>query len=205
MRYKDPDLLENISRYIWDVLTSEGKVPTNREVGERFRISKSCAQKYMSTISRQRMCAELEKYSEECRKAVVVDGGTSCGTPTYEEENITEYIRLPISMFGTEEKIITHANGDSMTGAGIEDGDTLIISRQSEARNGEVILAVLNGASTLKTYLRHGDGRPYLHPENERFDDIEIHDGDEFYIQGVLLYVLKDYRGFRSGLAYKER
>ncbi|MBR0452045.1 MAG: hypothetical protein IJI78_08645 [Oscillospiraceae bacterium] len=198
MRYKDPDLLQNISRYIGDALTREGKVPSNREVGEHFRISKSCAQKYMSTISKQRICPQLEKYNEDCRKAVIVDTGLSCGTPTYEEENITEYIRLPISMFGTEEKIIAHANGDSMTGAGIEDGDTLIISRQAAARDGEVILAVLNGATTLKTYFRHPDGRPYLHPENSRFKDIEIHEGDEFFIQGVLLYVLKDYRGFRS-------
>ena len=205
MRYKDPDLLQKISQYIGDTLTKEGKVPSNREVGERFGISKSCAQKYMSTISKQRMCSQLEKYSEECRKAVIVDTGVSCGTPTYEEENITEYIRLPISMFGTEEKIIAHANGDSMTGLGIEDGDTLIISRQIEARNGEVILAVLNGATTLKTYLHHEDGRPYLHPENDRFDDIEIHDWDEFYIQGVLLYVLKDYRGFRSDMATRSK
>ena len=205
MRYKDQTLLDNISQYIGDTITSEGRVPSNREVGEFFHISKSCAQKYMSTISKERRCEKLNKYKEDSRRAMVVETGFSCGTPTIEEENVMAYVRLPSELFGNEEKIISHANGDSMINAGIEDGDTLIISAQHEAKVGEIILATLNSASTIKTYFLHDDGRPYLHPENDAYDDIEIYEGDEFYIQGVLLYVLKNYRRYKSDLCFKEQ
>jgi repressor LexA len=204
MRYKDQSLLDSISSYIGEIVVGEGRVPSNREVGEHFRISKSCAQKYMSTISKQGLCKQLNKYRDDCRKAAIVDTGLSCGTPTYEDTSITEYVRLPVPLFGTEEKIVTHASGDSMINAGIDDGDTLIISRQTEAKDGEIVIATLNGASTLKTYMHHKDGRPYLHPENSSYEDIEIHEGDAFFIQGVLIYVLKNYRGYRSELVYKE-
>ena len=85
-----------------------------------------------------------------------------------------------------------------MIEAGIEDGDTLIISKQMDARDGEIILALVDGATTLKTLLHHKDGRPYLHPENDSMPDIEIYDGMSFNIQGVLTYVVKNYRGFKS-------
>ena len=197
MRYKDPELMRNISDYIGETLTDEGRLPSNREVGEHFGISKSCAQKYMSTISKEKLCDRLNKYNDEYRKAMIVRNGFSCGTPTIEEESVEEYVRLPSALFGYENKIVAHANGDSMVEAGIEDDDVLILSVQQTARPGEVVLATLNGASTIKTYQQHADGRPYLHPENPKYKDIEIHEEDAFYIQGVLLFVLKDYRGFR--------
>ena len=204
MRYKNQELLNKITSYIGETLTGEGRIPSNREVGDYFGISKSCAQKYMSTISKQGLCKQLNKYRDDCSKAKIIDANASCGTPTYEEENILEYIRLPIPLFGKDEKIIIHASGDSMMDAGINDGDVLFISPQADAKDGDIVAATINGASTLKTYMHHKDGRPYLHPENSQYDDIEIHEGDDFYIQGVLIYVLKNYRGFKSNLIFKE-
>ncbi len=204
MRYKNPELLKGMSDYIGEFLLAEGHVPSNREVAEHFGVCKSQAQKYMSTIAKQRLCKAWENYNDEYSKTSVVDMGLSCGIPTYEDECVIEYTRLPNSIFGDEEKLVAHANGTSMQDAGIEDGDTLILSDQKTAREGEVVLATLNGALLIKTYLLHEDGRPYLHPENEEFNDIEIHEDDAFYIQGVLLYVLKNYRGFKSQVMFKE-
>ncbi len=205
MRYKDQELLKRISDYIGETLLTERRIPSNREVGERFGVSKSCAQKYMSTISKQGSCKQLNKYRDECSKAMLVDGSMSCGAPTYEEEQILEYISLPVPLFGKEDKIILHASGDSMKDAMIDDGDMLIISRQSEAKDGEIIAALINDRTTLKTYMHHEDGRPYLQPENAKYDDIEIYEGDDFRIQGVLVYVVKNFRRYKSESLYKEQ
>lgn len=92
----------------------------------------------MSTISKQHLCQTWDKYNDEYSKAALVDTGFSCGTPTYEDECVIEYTRLPTSLFGDEKKIVAHANGASMQNAGIDDGDILILSEQETARKGEV-------------------------------------------------------------------
>ena len=131
-------------------------------------------------------------------------GTVTAGVPITAIEHISEYIDFNPARSYDGELFALKVRGDSMINAGIDDGDTLIISRQTEAKDGEIVIATLNGASTLKTYMHHKDGRPYLHPENSSYEDIEIHEGDAFFIQGVLIYVLKNYRGYRSELVYKE-
>ena len=61
------------------------------------------------------------------------------------------------------------------------------------SENGDIIVALLNGENTLKRLRYDANGRPYLHPENPVYPDIMIHEGDRFYIQGVLIYAIKAY------------
>lgn len=199
MRNMNEDLIKEVGAFVAERAFNNEAKPTVTEIQEKFRIARGTAYKYMKAAEKKGYCNRLDKYQRErFSSGMVVDASTSCGTPTYEEENVKEYVKLPGSMFGEDDKIITKANGDSMIEAGIDDGDVLIVSRQHEAKDGEIILALVDGATTLKTLMHHEDGRPYLHPENEAFDDIEIYEGTSFSIQGVLTYVLKNYRGFKS-------
>lgn len=82
-----------------------------------------------------------------------------------------------------------HARGDSMTGAGIEDGDMVLIKKQEEAYPGQIVVAYVEGeGNTLKTYKEKG-GKAYLHPENPKYNDIPIRDCK---IQGIAIKVIKD-------------
>ena len=199
MRSMNEDLIKAVGAYVAERIFNDETKPRIVDIEEEFHIARGTAFKYLKAAEKRGYCSKFEKYNnKQFASGIVVNGSTSCGTPTYEEEDIKEYIKLPGSMFGEDDKIITKANGDSMIEAGIEDGDVLIVSRQHEAKDGEIILALVDGATTLKTLMHHEDGRPYLHPENEQFDDIEIYEGMSFSIQGVLTYVLKNYRGFRS-------
>ena len=79
--------------------------------------------------------------------------------------------------------------GDSMTGAGIHDGDLLIVDRALEPTVGKVVVAVLNGEFTVKRVMRRGD-KLYLVGGNPDFAPIEIQDGSEFQVWGVVAYCL---------------
>ena len=199
MRSMNDNLLREIGSFVAERTFNDGARPTITEIQEKYHIARGTAFKYLKTAEKKGYCSRIDKYNrEQFSSGIVVDAAASCGTPTYEEANVKELVKLPGCMFGEDDKIITWANGDSMIEAGIEDGDTLIISKQMEARDGEIILALVDGATTLKTLLHHKDGRPYLHPENDSMPDIEIYDGMSFNIQGVLTYVVKNYRGFKS-------
>lgn len=80
-------------------------------------------------------------------------------------------------------------SGDSMVGAGIHSGDLLVVDRSLEPKNGNVIVAALDGDLTVKRlYKRNGVVR--LLPENKEYQPIEIQDGQSFEIWGVVTNVI---------------
>ena len=82
-----------------------------------------------------------------------------------------------------------HASGDSMTGAGIDDGDLVLIRKQEEANNGDIVAAFVDGeGNTLKRY-RQCENTVFLHPENPKYRDIPLKD---CRIQGVAVSVIKN-------------
>jgi DNA polymerase V len=79
--------------------------------------------------------------------------------------------------------------GDSMTGAGIHDGDILIVDRAEEPRDGRIVIAVLNGELTVKRIRRRGD-RLVLQAENDHYPEIEVTPETSFEIWGVVRHVI---------------
>lgn len=84
-------------------------------------------------------------------------------------------------------------SGDSMLNAGIFSDDILVVDRSLEARNNDIILAILDGGFTVKR-LRQRGPRIWLVPENPCFDVIEIQDGQDFEVWGVVIHVIHSYR-----------
>lgn len=193
MQHLDKELITRISDYMGRCLLDEEYTPTVREVGTVFGISKSTAQKYMAKITSDGLCPQQDKITKlGTEKAAWLENDIACGAPSYQEEHIMEYLRLPVSVFGRGEKYIISARGDSMTGAGIEEGDLLIIRKQVTAEDGNIVVALVNGENTLKRLRHTEDGVPYLHPENDAYPDITFSEGDTFYIQGVLTHIIKN-------------
>ena len=88
-----------------------------------------------------------------------------------------------------EATFIFRVKGDSMIGAGIFEGDALVIDRSIEAKHGNVVLAVLNNEFTIKRLYRRG-GVIKLVPENKIYPPIVVKDGEELLIWGVVTYNL---------------
>ena len=117
-------------------------------------------------------------------------GKVSCGVPKFAEENIEEYVRLPVALFGRGQFFILRANGDSMIEADINDGDLVLIRQQNYADEGQIVVALMDDEATLKRYYPEPENqRIRLHPENCQLDDIFVSD---CIIQGVAVKVLKD-------------
>jgi DNA polymerase V len=81
--------------------------------------------------------------------------------------------------------------GRSMEGAGIHDGDLLVVDRAVEPTDGAVVVAALDGELTVKRYRRHGD-RPYLVPENEEHAPIPVQPGQDLVVWGVVRHVIHE-------------
>ena len=81
------------------------------------------------------------------------------------------------------------AHGESMLGAGIHDGDLLIVDRSMDAAHRKVVIAALDGELTVKRLL-HREGRVLLAPENPHFEPIDITESESVHIWGVVTYVV---------------
>ena len=196
MRSKDAALLEKIERFILDYTDGSGLSPTMQEVADGVGVSKATAYRYITQLCRDGLidysgCRSMVSTKTSPRAVrVPVLGAVACGIPKYAEENIEEYVRLPVALFGQGNFFILRAWGDSMVDAGIEDGDLVLIRQQNHADEGQIVVALMEDEATLKRfYPEPRKRRIRLHPENAGMEDIYVSDCE---IQGVAVKVLKD-------------
>ena len=83
--------------------------------------------------------------------------------------------------------------GDSMIDAGVDEGDILVIDRALEAQDGDMAVCFVDGEFTLK-HLKIRDGRITLVPANDKYPSIEVDEGTDFKMWGVVIYVIKKVR-----------
>ena len=119
----------------------------------------------------------------------VLKGNTICTKRSF-LKHVEEYFRLPVSLVGHGDFYFLRAFGESMIDAGIEEGDLVLIRHQNTARPGEIVVALVDGETTLKRfYPEPSHQRIRLHPENTSMEDIYVQDCQ---IQGIAVKVLKD-------------
>jgi repressor LexA len=104
-------------------------------------------------------------------------GEIAAGGPLLAEENIEDHLAVPESLArGDGEEFLLRVKGDSMIQAGILDGDIVVVHRQADARNGEIVVALAGqdeaaDEATVKRFYRE-DGRIRLQPENDALEPI---------------------------------
>jgi repressor LexA len=196
MRSKDKTLMATIEKFVSDYTDSNGISPTMQEVADGVGSSKATVQRYIAQLcddgildySGYRTMTSTKTKAAAIRVPVL--GTIACGIPKFAEENIEEYVRLPVALFGKGNFFILRAYGDSMIEAGIDNGDLVLIRQQNYADEGQIVVALMEDEATLKRfYPEPKKHRIRLHPENSRMDDIYV---DNCEIQGVAVKVLKD-------------
>ena len=204
MRTKSQKLMNEISAYIDQYYNERHTVPSVNEIAKGIGVAKATAYRYLVAMndlgmlsydgpSRTIVTKMISKFSDSTVPAPVV-GAIPCGTPEEEEENIQEYVSLPVSLFGKGEFYILKASGDSMVDAGIEDGDLVVIRKQQEASIGDLVVALdeLN-ANTLKKYGgidAASHAAILLYQNQEKYPDKRIL-VKELIVQGVARHVIK--------------
>ncbi len=116
--------------------------------------------------------ADHQAYRADMVQVPVV-GRVTAGVPILATENIEDYIALPQSMIGSGEHFILSVRGESMINAGILDGDYVIVRKQNEAFNGDIVIAMIEDEATVKRYYKE-NGVFRLQPENPTMEPIIV-------------------------------
>ena len=119
-------------------------------------------------------------------------GRIAAGAPTLAEQHVEEYLTVPSGFVDGVDHFALRVAGDSMMGAGIVDGDVVVIRRQDDATDGDIVAAIQPGLAedeaTVKR-LRRQDGRVILVPENPSLEPFELAEGGR--IVGKVVAVLR--------------
>lgn len=199
MRSKNETTLSAIRDAVRRLSEAEGEMPSVRTVSAQTGIPRATVQRYLSALGEAgelerdrhgRMTTPaLSKLHTETTPVALV-GEIACGLPCYAEENIEAYYRLPTALVGGGECFLLRAKGESMIEAGIDDGDLVLVRRQSYARRGDIAVVLAGEETTLKRYFPEPEHHCVrLHPENRTMPDIYLPD---CVVQGVALKVIKD-------------
>lgn len=119
-------------------------------------------------------------------------GRIAAGTPIEAIRDEGAHIDLPASFLGSGVHYALKVQGDSMVGAGIQDGDTVIIRRGEEATNGAIVVALVDDQEATLKRLRHDGGKVVLESENPAYPS-RILDAQRVKIQGRLVSLLRTY------------
>lgn len=194
-------LEKRIFNFIRAFIQQHGHSPTLVEIGEAMEIkSKGTVHRYVQALKQKGVLEQNERGWRGIRlveqpsthsTTLRLVGRIAAGHPI---EAIQDQDEIDLhDMFVGENRYALQVKGDSMIGAGILDGDIVIIESQDGAQYGDIVVALIDEQeATLKRYRRYADGRIELAPENPDMKPM-IYDADRVRIQGVLIGQLRTY------------
>lgn len=122
-------------------------------------------------------------------REIPVVGRVAAGTPILAEENIEETMTLPEEMVGSGELFILRVRGESMIQAGIMNDDYIVVHRQMNANNGEIVVAMIDDEATVKRFYKE-NGHIRLQPENDAMEPIIV---PEVMILGKVVSLIRKF------------
>jgi repressor LexA len=183
-----------VYEYIISATARQGYPPSVREIAQAVGLrSPSTVHGYLKRLHEEGLIVKDDRKTraisvtqERGSEGVPIIGEIAAGRPiaAYEQALGT----LPYQPGGAGTFFALVVNGDSMTGAGILDGDYVVVCQQPTARHGEIVAAMIDGEATVKR-LHLQDGAVWLLPENPDYDPI---DGSECRILGLVTAVVRE-------------
>jgi len=179
---------QEIFDFVRHYVTDHGYPPTVRDIGKAIGLtSSSTVHAHLANLEKLGLLRRdptkpraIEVLVDKA-KAVVAPGGlpivgqVAAGQPVLAEENIEEYVPVPEIAGGDEGEFVLRVKGDSMVGAGIFEGDYVIVKPQDTANDGEIVVALLGEEATVKRFFREAE-HVRLQPENDALEPIRSRD-----------------------------
>jgi repressor LexA len=199
MTRRQKEILDFIAKYI----EKRGYAPTIEEIGGHFDLaSLATVHKHLTNLQKKGLIKRewnrsraLELVPAEVAVRAVelpLLGRVAAGTPI-EAIETRETVHVPEAMVGRKETYVLQVKGESMIDEQIRDGDYVIVENRKNARDGEMVIALLSGDSvTLKKLYRERGGKIRLQPANTRMKPLVV-DASDVRIQGVVVGVLRKY------------
>ncbi len=192
---------ERVYRFVRNYIDQHGYAPSYEEIRSNLGFqSLNAVFKHLKQIEERgylripwknkKRALELVRL-ETGNGAIPFLGAVAAGTPI-EAVEVPESIEVPENFLGDGSNFALRVKGDSMIDDGIRDGDILIITKQPHAENGQTVVALVNGESTVKKFYHEGD-KVELRPANESMEPIQVA-ADEVELVGVVTGLLRNYR-----------
>jgi repressor LexA len=175
--------------------------PTIREIAAHFGISVKGAYDHVKALEKKGLIAcdnnrsraieiiETQSDSDDIQRQVPLLGHVAAGMPLFAEENNEGSLSLPASMVGSGDVFALRVEGESMIGAGIMDGDVAVFAHQPNAENGQIVVAMVDEAVTLKRFYKEKN-RVRLQAENPAYPPLYTAD---VRILGRLVALVRSY------------
>ena len=188
-----------ILKFIEKQINEKGYPPSVREIGKAVGLSSTATvHGYLAKLTKK---GYIKKEDQKGRTLRVLKGGLAdnekpspkplyngrelvdvpvigkitAGAPILAVENVTDTFPIPIDFVGNSESFMLTVRGESMIEAGILDGDYILVKRQNSARNGQIVVALIEDEATVKTFYKEKD-YIRLQPENSKMDPIIVPD-----------------------------
>jgi repressor LexA len=193
---------KEIYDFLQRMIREKGYAPSIHEIGKRFKIaSTNGVSDHLKALEKKGYIRRAGKRAIEVLTAqgqpiltsireIPILGTVPAGKPFLSEENWEGTLTIP-SDFGSGKLFALQVQGDSMVGAGILEGDRVIVKQQGTAENGEIVCALIDGEVTLKRFYKQADVIT-LRAENEKYAPIVLSAG-EFRIVGRVVGLMRKF------------
>ncbi len=189
--------LSDMQKKIYDYIREEirkGITPSIREIGKAVGLSStSSIHLHLNSLERKGYIRR-PKSKKRCIKIlennfydydevphtpefsnIPIIGTVAAGSPIFAEENIEGYFPVPVSYLTNDTTFMLRIKGNSMINAGIFNNDLVLVRQQITARNGDIIIALIDDSATCKTFYKE-DEYIRLQPENDEYEPIYVRD-----------------------------
>ena len=195
-----PEPLTKIERrilnYLVDYLKENTYQPSIREIGKRFGIkSTKTVSEHLQALADK---GHIERDASRSRGVRIVGmnlypavlsaplyGKIAAGEPALMREHVRDVYELDRRLAPSADAFLLEVKGDSMTGAGIENGDLVMVepADADDVRNGEIVAARIDGEAAIKRYFAR-DGKVVLEPANPAYEPIVVSEFEDFTVLG---------------------
>jgi repressor LexA len=194
---------QEILDYIKSFIMERGFPPSVREICEGVNLSStSTVHSHLSALeekgyirrdgSKSRTIELVDDDFNSMRKEISnipIVGTVTAGSPILAVENLEGYFPIPIEYLPNSKTFMLKVKGQSMINKGIFDGDRILVKQQNDARNGEMVVALVGDSVTVKTFYKEKD-HIRLQPENDAMDPIIV---DDCEILGIVIGLFRLY------------
>lgn len=192
---------QEILEYIKEQQLTRGYPPAVREICDAVNLrSTSSVHAHLETLERN---GYIRRDPTKPRAIEIIDedfcltrremanvpivGRVAAGEPILAEQNIEAYFPIPADMLPNTEVFMLNVHGDSMINIGILDGDQVIVAKEDTARNGDIVVALVEDSATVKRFYKE-NGHYRLQPENDTMDPIIV---DHVEVVGKVIGVFR--------------
>lgn len=183
------DKQKEILEYMKQEILNKGYPPTVRDICEAVKLkSTSSVHSHLETLEKN---GYIRRDPTKPRAIEIIDdnfnltrremtnvpmlGRVAAGEPILAVENVESYFPIPTEYMPNNDSFMLKVKGESMINAGIFDGDNVLVEKCSSARNGDMVVALVDDSATVKTFYKEAD-HIRLQPENDTMDPIIVKD-----------------------------